>query len=144
MILRAPAKINWFLKFADITTQADEFIESATMNPAFEESAMFENMIDLMFKDEYDFYVFDTAPTANARRLRRLSNDADNRASTSCRSGFASARGLVSGVRMPASRQARAVMITHAGCRDAAWSSAEINRLQEGHCGESSSISWWQ
>lgn len=39
------------------------------MNPAFEESAMFENMIDLMFKDEYEVYVFDTAPTANARRL---------------------------------------------------------------------------
>lgn len=66
-------KINWFLKFADITTKADEFIESATMNPAFEESAMFENMMDLMFKDEYDFYVFDTAPTANARRLLGMS-----------------------------------------------------------------------
>ncbi len=66
-------KINWFLKFADITTKADEFVESATMNPAFEESAMFENMTDLMFKDEYDFYVFDTAPTANARRLLGMS-----------------------------------------------------------------------
>ncbi len=66
-------KINWFLKFADITTKAEEFIESATMNPAFEESAMFENMMDLIFKDEYDFYVFDTAPTANARRLLGMS-----------------------------------------------------------------------
>jgi arsenite-transporting ATPase len=66
-------KINWFLKFADITTRAEDFIESATMNPAFEESAMFENMMDLMFKDEYDFYVFDTAPTANARRLLGMS-----------------------------------------------------------------------
>lgn len=66
-------KINWFLKFADITTKADEFVESATMNPAFEESAMFENMTDIMFKDEYDFYVFDTAPTANARRLLGMS-----------------------------------------------------------------------
>ena len=66
-------KINWFLKFADITTKADEFVESATMNPAFEESAMFENMTGLMFKDEYDFYVFDTAPTANARRLLGMS-----------------------------------------------------------------------
>jgi arsenite-transporting ATPase len=66
-------KINWFLKFADITTQAEEFIESATMNPAFEESAMFENMTDIMFQDEYDFYVFDTAPTANARRLLGMS-----------------------------------------------------------------------
>jgi arsenite-transporting ATPase len=67
-------KIRWFLKFADITTKADEFVESATMNPAFEESAMFENMIDLMFKSAYDVYVFDTAPTANARRLLGMSS----------------------------------------------------------------------
>ena len=66
-------KIQWFLKFAEISTRADEFVESATMNPAFEESAMFENMIDLMFKNEYDAYVFDTAPTANARRLLGMS-----------------------------------------------------------------------
>jgi arsenite-transporting ATPase len=66
-------KINWFLKFADLTTKAEDFIESATMNPAFEESAMFENMMDLMFQDEYQFYVFDTAPTANARRLLGMS-----------------------------------------------------------------------
>lgn len=66
-------KINWFLRFADLATKADDFVESATMNPAFEESAMFENMTDLMFKDEYDFYVFDTAPTANARRLLGMS-----------------------------------------------------------------------
>ncbi len=66
-------KIQWFLKYADISTKADEFVESATMNPAFEESAMFENMIDLMFKNEYDVYVFDTAPTANARRLLGMS-----------------------------------------------------------------------
>lgn len=66
-------KINWFLKFADITVKAEEFVESATMNPAFEESAMFENMLDLIFKDEYQIYVFDTAPTANARRLLGMS-----------------------------------------------------------------------
>jgi arsenite-transporting ATPase len=67
-------KIEWFLKYADIKTKADEFVESATMNPAFEESAMFENMIDLMFDDEYEVYVFDTAPTANARRLLGMSD----------------------------------------------------------------------
>jgi arsenite-transporting ATPase len=67
-------KIEWFLKYADIKTKADEFVESATMNPAFEESAMFENMIDLMFDDEYEAYVFDTAPTANARRLLGMSD----------------------------------------------------------------------
>jgi len=67
-------KIEWFLRFADIKTKADEFVESATMNPAFEESAMFENMIDLMFEDKYEVYVFDTAPTANARRLLGMSS----------------------------------------------------------------------
>ena len=67
-------KIEWFLKYADIKTKADEFVESATMNPAFEESAMFENMIDLMFDDKYEAYVFDTAPTANARRLLGMSS----------------------------------------------------------------------
>jgi arsenite/tail-anchored protein-transporting ATPase len=67
-------KVSWFLKFAEIRTQADAFVESATMNPAFEESAMFENMIDIMFKDEYQAYVFDTAPTANARRLLGMSS----------------------------------------------------------------------
>jgi arsenite/tail-anchored protein-transporting ATPase len=66
-------KIQWFLKFADISTKAEDFVESATMNPAFEESAMFENMIELMLKNEYDVYVFDTAPTANARRLLGMS-----------------------------------------------------------------------
>src|SRR6266571_9499330 len=66
-------KIQWFLKFAEISTKADEFVEAATMNPAFEESAMFENMVDLMFQNEYDVYVFDTAPTANARRLLGMS-----------------------------------------------------------------------
>ncbi len=67
-------KIAWFLKYADIKTKADEFVESATMNPSFEESAMFENMIDLMFKNEYEVFVFDTAPTANARRLLGMSS----------------------------------------------------------------------
>ena len=66
-------KIQWFLKFADISTKADDFVESATMNPAFEESAMFENMVEMMLKTEYDVYVFDTAPTANARRLLGMS-----------------------------------------------------------------------
>lgn len=67
-------KVEWFLKYADITgTRVDDFVESATMNPSFEESAMFENMVDLMFADKYDNYVFDTAPTANARRLLGMS-----------------------------------------------------------------------
>jgi arsenite-transporting ATPase len=66
-------KIGWFLKFADIPAKAEDFIESATMNPAFEESAMFENMTNIIVDDAFEFYVFDTAPTANARRLLGMS-----------------------------------------------------------------------
>ncbi|MEO0092492.1 MAG: ArsA family ATPase [candidate division WOR-3 bacterium] len=67
-------KVEWFLKYADISGhKAEDFIESATMNPAFEESAMFEKMVDVMFENKYDVYVFDTAPTANARRLLGMS-----------------------------------------------------------------------
>ncbi len=66
-------KINWFLRFADIQLKAEEFVEAATLNPAFEESAMFENMLDLMFGEEFEVFVFDTAPTANARRLLGMS-----------------------------------------------------------------------
>jgi arsenite-transporting ATPase len=66
-------KINWFLRFADLQLKADAFVDTATLNPAFEESAMFENMLDLMFGGEFDTFVFDTAPTANARRLLGMS-----------------------------------------------------------------------
>lgn len=34
---------------------------------------MFENMVNIMFENKYDVYVFDTAPTANARRLLGMS-----------------------------------------------------------------------
>jgi arsenite-transporting ATPase len=34
---------------------------------------MFENMLNLMFGEEFEVYVFDTAPTANARRLLGMS-----------------------------------------------------------------------
>jgi len=64
-------KIEWFLKYADIKTKADEFVESATMNPAFEESAMFENMIDLMFENKYEAYVLlpEALPIAVIKRF---------------------------------------------------------------------------
>jgi len=34
---------------------------------------MFENMVNLIFENKYEVYVFDTAPTANARRLLGMS-----------------------------------------------------------------------
>ncbi len=62
-----------FLKFADIPVDVEPFIEIATMNPGFEESAMFDDMINLILKEDYDAYVFDTAPVAHTYRLLGMS-----------------------------------------------------------------------
>jgi arsenite-transporting ATPase len=62
-----------FLKFADIPIDVDPFIEIATTNPSFEESAMFDDMVDLILSGKYDAYVFDTAPVAHTYRLLGMS-----------------------------------------------------------------------
>src|SRR5436305_12123594 len=46
-----------FLKFADIPVDVEPFIEIATTNPSFEESAMFDDMVDLILNEKYDAYV---------------------------------------------------------------------------------------
>jgi arsenite-transporting ATPase len=62
-----------FLKFADIPVDVDPFVEIATTNPAFEESAMFDDMINLIVGEKFDAYVFDTAPVAHTYRLLGMS-----------------------------------------------------------------------
>ncbi len=68
-------KLMWFMKWADIPLKAEEFVDIAATNPAFEESAMFDNTIDIMLKESenFDKIVFDTAAVANAVRLLGLS-----------------------------------------------------------------------
>ncbi len=62
-----------FLKFADIPVDVEPFVEIATTNPAFEESAMFDDMINLILGEKFDAYVFDTAPVAHTYRLLGMS-----------------------------------------------------------------------
>jgi arsenite-transporting ATPase len=62
-----------FLKFADIPVDVEPFIEIATTNPSFEESAMFDDMVDLILSKNFDAYVFDTAPVAHTYRLLGMS-----------------------------------------------------------------------
>ena len=68
-------KLRMFLKWADISMKADEFVDIASTNPAFEESAMFDETMEIMLNksEEYDRVVFDTAAVANAVRLLGLS-----------------------------------------------------------------------
>lgn len=68
-------RVRDFLKWADIPLDARPFIEIAATNPAFEESAMFDRMVDTILQkgEHYDRIVFDTAAVANAVRLIGLS-----------------------------------------------------------------------
>ena len=68
-------RVKEFLKWADIPLDARPFIEIATTNPAFEESAMFDRMVDYILSEgeSYDRVIFDTAAVANAVRLIGLS-----------------------------------------------------------------------
>lgn len=66
-------KVLTFLKYADIPVAAEPFIDIAATNPAFEESAMFDNMLNLILSGDFDVYVFDTAPVAHTYRLLGMS-----------------------------------------------------------------------
>ncbi len=68
-------RLSEFLKWADIPMDPKPFIDIATTNPAFQESAMFDKMMDVVLEqgEEYDVVVFDTAAVANAVRLIGLS-----------------------------------------------------------------------
>jgi len=68
-------RLREFFRWAEIPINPDSFIEIATTNPAFQESAMFDKVMDLIVKEgaEYELIVFDTAAVANAVRLIGLS-----------------------------------------------------------------------
>ncbi len=66
-------RITQFLKFADIPVDVEPFVEIASTNPAFEESAMFDDILNLILDKKFDVYVFDTAPVAHTYRLLGMS-----------------------------------------------------------------------
>ncbi len=66
-------KLVQFLKFADIPLNVEPFVEIATANPAFEESAMFDDVISIILNEKFDAFVFDTAPVAHTYRLLGMS-----------------------------------------------------------------------
>ncbi len=64
-----------FLKWAEIPVDPKPFIDIATTNPAFQEAASFDKMMDIILIEgnQYDKIIFDTAAVANAIRLIGLS-----------------------------------------------------------------------
>ncbi|MCX8201172.1 MAG: ArsA family ATPase [Candidatus Caldarchaeum sp.] len=69
------SRLKEFFKWAEIPINPEPFIQIATTNPAFQESAMFDKVMEIMVKEgeRYDVVVFDTAAVANAVRLIGLS-----------------------------------------------------------------------
>jgi arsenite-transporting ATPase len=69
------ARLREFFKWAEVPINPEPFIEVATTNPAFHESAMFDRVMDIVLEmgGKYDLVVFDTAAVANAVRLIGLS-----------------------------------------------------------------------
>ncbi|MEM1945866.1 MAG: ArsA family ATPase, partial [Candidatus Caldarchaeum sp.] len=69
------ARLKEFFKWAEIPINPEPFIQIATTNPAFQESAMFDKVMDIIVGEggKYDVVVFDTAAVANAVRLIGLS-----------------------------------------------------------------------
>ncbi len=68
-------RLKEFFKWAEIPIEPGPFIDIATTNPAFHESAMFDKVMDIVVieSQNYDAIVFDTAAVANAVRLIGLS-----------------------------------------------------------------------
>jgi arsenite/tail-anchored protein-transporting ATPase len=68
-------RLRDFLKWAEIPLNPEPFIDIATTNPAFQESAMFDKTMEIITqqKETYDRVIFDTAAVANAVRLIGLS-----------------------------------------------------------------------
>jgi arsenite/tail-anchored protein-transporting ATPase len=65
-------RVREFLKWSDVPVDPKPFINIAATNPAFEESAMFDKMVDFMLQEgeDYEIVVFDTAAVAQARAGR--------------------------------------------------------------------------
>lgn len=65
------ARLREFLKWAEIPLNPEPFIDIATTNPAFQESAMFDKTMEIITqqRETYKRVIFDTAAVANAVRL---------------------------------------------------------------------------
>jgi arsenite/tail-anchored protein-transporting ATPase len=52
--------------FDQIPQEIEDYIESASAEPAMEESAIFDAVVDVVVKGEYDYYIYDLVPLGHA------------------------------------------------------------------------------
>jgi len=49
-----------------VPDEIEEYIQAASAEPAMEESAIFDSVVDIVIKGEYDYYIYDLVPLGHA------------------------------------------------------------------------------
>ncbi len=60
------AKIREMYGFTDLPEEIESYIKAASAEPAMEESAIFDAVVDIMVAGEYDYYIYDLVPLGHA------------------------------------------------------------------------------
>jgi arsenite-transporting ATPase len=60
------AKIRQMYGFEQLPEEIESYIQAASAEPAMEESAIFDAVVDIMVAGEYDYYIYDLVPLGHA------------------------------------------------------------------------------
>lgn len=52
--------------FDEVPTEIEDYIQAASAEPAMEESAIFDAVVDIVVKGDYDYYIYDLVPLGHA------------------------------------------------------------------------------
>ena len=59
-------KIRDMYGFTDLPEEVESYIQAASAEPAMEESAIFDAVVDIVVAGEYDYYIYDLVPLGHA------------------------------------------------------------------------------
>ena len=59
-------KIRDMYGFDQVPTEIDNYISAASAEPAMEESAIFDAVVDIIVQGDYDYYIYDLVPLGHA------------------------------------------------------------------------------
>jgi arsenite-transporting ATPase len=59
-------KIRDMYGFTDLPEEIESYIRAASAEPAMEESAIFDAVVDIMVAENYDYYIYDLVPLGHA------------------------------------------------------------------------------
>jgi arsenite-transporting ATPase len=60
------AKIRDMYGFEEVPEEIESYIQAAAAEPAMEESAIFDKVVDIIVGGEYDYYIYDLVPLGHA------------------------------------------------------------------------------